>query len=1392
MHPLEEKIKAEVMQAFELYYEAFWTNSQEKLLLVLHPEVRMIGTRGEELFQGREQVGAALYKMVKETHGRLRFENSALQVWGLTQDALIEEMADIFVFQNEEWTFYSAIRLTHIFSRSDEKWLLSYLHASVPDAAVQSGETIGFLQLQKENKALHTAVQRRTQQLATKNRELEIEASLERVRAQAMKMERSEDLIGVATLLYKELNTLGVSQVVSSGFVLVNEEKKIQNVWGAKTSTKMLEFFQLPLFGDDVFQNRYDAWKRQEPYYRQILHADELSAHLDVAMPKNTLSDRELESQEDLPDPTYFYFGNFQQGYLQIIAAKALSKEQLLLLPKFAKVFEQAYIRYLDLKNAEKQLYNARVETALERVRARTMAMRDSSELREVIAQVFQQLQNVGFETPACGLIIYKEDYSQDLWISGFEKDIWPESYHIPYNEQPYYQKQLQAFKEQIPFAEFEIKGAEKIAYDEWVFTHSDFKNFPPQQKEIFLSIEEVINSDAVMRYGMIEIVGKLNKKQADTLQRFAQVFEQTYTRFLDLQKAEKQTREAEIQLALERVRARTMAMHQSEELKEVVAVLYQQIESLQLGDWGCNIQIFNKDKNQIEIWLAEASQQLAPQKFLFPEAGHPDIQRQWEAWEKQVPFFYLSLEGAQKINYDNYILEHTEFKFFPSAVKADIRSLKKAYFSGAYMRYGYIVAISTNDLLPLEQMEILQRFAQVFEQTYTRFLDLQKAENQAREAQLEAALEKVRSRTMAMQKSEELRLVISEIFEQLQILKLDISSCSLVLYDEEDLSYTIWIAGFGTDKFPKSYRVPYFDHPYYKAQLEAWKSGIAYEVFPFEGELKVSYDDFVFEKSDYRDLPESAKKEIRGMTSAMVCDAFMRHGMLEIVLPEKERLSAEQASTLQRFAKVFEQTYTRFLDLQKAEAQAREARIESSLEKVRVKAIEIDSSQELGSIVQTMYQELENLGILTETSDVELYLIEEDTGIATLWGTESNLTTNFGTVKFPLLDHPTLQQEYKTWKDTPIEKRKEILFNSVLEGKSLEDTIHFIASLPELAEAAESFRAAGITKWSIQNAYFSHGMISLQGISPAPEEIQQLLVRFTTTFEQSYIRFLDLRKAEKQAVAIQQEKTRLEKALEELKATQSQLIQQEKLASLGQLTAGIAHEIKNPLNFVNNFSEVSKELLEELQEEIDKEDWEEVKSILQDVQQNLDKIQQHGSRADSIVKSMLQHSRGGSGHPEPTHLNELVREFVHLAFHGMRAGKKPINVTIEYDLDETIGQVNLVQEDFSRVILNLVNNAFDALASEGYLKVEPHRLSITTYRQNETVQLSITDNGPGIPTAIQDKILQPFFTTKKGKEGTGLGLSISNDIVKAHGGTLSILSKQGAGTTFRIQLPVS
>ncbi|WP_235299429.1 sensor histidine kinase [Portibacter marinus] len=265
-----------------------------------------------------------------------------------------------------------------------------------------------------------------------------------------------------------------------------------------------------------------------------------------------------------------------------------------------------------------------------------------------------------------------------------------------------------------------------------------------------------------------------------------------------------------------------------------------------------------------------------------------------------------------------------------------------------------------------------------------------------------------------------------------------------------------------------------------------------------------------------------------------------------------------------------------------------------------------------------------------------------------------------------------------------------------------------------------------------------------------------------------------------------------LKNSIEHLKATQDQLIQSEKMASLGELTAGIAHEIQNPLNFVNNFSELSSELIDEMNTELSSGELEEAKLIAEDIKDNLGKINFHGKRAENIVKAMLQHSRKSTAEKESTDINQLAEEYLRLAYHGLRAKDKSFNATLITDLDESVPQIKVVPQDLGRVILNLITNAFYAVNEKGQLNLPNYAPTVTVSTKNldENIIIKVSDNGNGISDEARSKIFQPFFTTKPTGQGTGLGLSMSYDIIKSHGGSISVKTENGAYTEFTIQLP--
>jgi len=461
--------------------------------------------------------------------------------------------------------------------------------------------------------------------------------------------------------------------------------------------------------------------------------------------------------------------------------------------------------------------------------------------------------------------------------------------------------------------------------------------------------------------------------------------------------------------------------------------------------------------------------------------------------------------------------------------------------------------------------------------------------------------------------------------------------------------------------------------------------------------------------------------------------------------------------------------------------AQNKELEMEASLERMRAVALTIRKSDELITVAESLYNELHLLGfnnirnaqVVINLGDNQNYLVCIYTeGSAEIFK-ESRYETS-----------PIIQNLYNE-----LDTSHDALYQREIKGKEFENWLNWRKNTTstfdkKLLEA----RSVCFYLYSI-----GEGHLGISTYNSITTEQLEVLKRFRNVFELAYRRFMDIAKAEEQTENLRIEKGTLEKTLIELKATQSQLIQSEKMASLGELTAGIAHEIQNPLNFVNNFSEISMELLEEMNEELKNGDIKEVSFIAKDVIENLEKILYHGKRADGIVKGMLLHSRKATDEKESTDLNVLADEYLRLAYHGLRAKDKSFNATLETDFDKSIGKVNVIPQDMGRVILNLLNNAFYAVNDRKQQYPEDYQptVSISTRKNKGSIKIKVSDNGNGIPRKILEKIFQPFFTTKPTGEGTGLGLSLSYDIVKAHGGELKVETEEGKGTSFIIEFPL-
>ena len=459
-------------------------------------------------------------------------------------------------------------------------------------------------------------------------------------------------------------------------------------------------------------------------------------------------------------------------------------------------------------------------------------------------------------------------------------------------------------------------------------------------------------------------------------------------------------------------------------------------------------------------------------------------------------------------------------------------------------------------------------------------------------------------------------------------------------------------------------------------------------------------------------------------------------------------------------------------------EAAHREARIEAALQRVRARTAEMLRSEELADVAVELFKELEKLGIAPRRCGFAVQQPDEATW--QFWHTThaGQAIERAGTLTEAQV--PFFAEVFAAWR-----RRDEASATVTFAGADLAGVIHLLIEQTDvtLPDAEQEVRQGTYPDQVCFNFFFyTRGALLAHTLAPLNDADRGVLERFATVFDLAYTRYEDFRRLEAK-------NREVEEALARLRETQQQLIQREKLASLGQLTAGIAHEIKNPLNFVNNFAGLSGELIAELEQTTDPE---ERRSLLALLKTNADRIEEHGRRADAIVRLMMAHARGGSGERVAVDVNALVEEYTSHALHAARARRPDLRVVLERDLADDVGDAEMVPQEIGRVIINLLDNAFDATrqraADEGPAYTPTVRVG--TRRVPGGVEILIEDNGSGIPQDVRGRVFEPFFTTKPTGEGTGLGLSLAYDIVtQGHRGALTVDSEEGIGSMFRLTL---
>ena len=1043
-------------------------------------------------------------------------------------------------------------------------------------------------------------------------REAQIQLSLERVRACAMAMHHSDELSDVLSILFEQFDVLSIRPVDTHLDLFDLEKNTFSYRATGKEGKRVIAKQIVDLDSRPEWQSLADRWKKCKPntvefsYYPKEVINDLMAFFPDIwaSMPPEAI----MVPEVDFPDGIYDTLGYCKFGFLGFHHNRKTTEEENRILIRFANEFERLYQRFLDLQKSEAQAREAQIEAALERVRSRTMAMQHSDELLDVASILFQQVKALGVPQWNCGFDIWDIGDKEFTYYPGSPDGIIsPSPCKIPLTEHPVFRRFDESRRRGDDLLIYEKQGEEQADHYRYMLSLPGVGDLLRSMLDAGFQLPTFqIDHVANFAYGnLIFITYEHFPEMHDVFKRFAKVFEQTYTRFLDLQKAEASTREAQIEASLERVRSKTMAMHNSNDVGETVATMFAEFVHLGIHTNRCGILIFG-DETFSEVWTAKANPE---GKSLLVIGGlnlnmHRLLSSVFKYWKAGNTFYQYDMIGDDLVNYYKSINDQKDYP-----VKFDLKTLPpKEFHSDFFFPEGAVFAF-TNEPIAEEHAKIFKRFAAVFGQTYRRYLDLLKAETQAREAIIEAALEKVRGKAMAMHNSNDLSVTASMVFTELRKLGINPIRCGVGLLnkeslkaqlysatssaDGESLSLVGWVQLTGHPVLDKIYDSLVNIEEYYPV-LEGGKQLRAYYKLLLAG-LSVPVPDFTDDQKQYGHF-------IPFSVGCLYAWADVKYNDDEIKI-------------LRRFATIIDLTFRRYIELQKSEANAREAVKQAALDRVRAEIASMRTTADLERITPLIWNELTILGIPFIRCGV--FIMDDSQQL-----THTFLSTPEGKAiaafHIPYDTPGKISLILKYWQN----KEK---YLDHWDEEAFTEFAHTLVKQGALASPEQYLKTLPRGGFYLHFLPFLQGMLYVGNSTQLPEEEIKLIQSIADAFATAYARYEDFNKLEAA-------KKQVDSTLNELQATQKQLIQSEKMASLGELTAGIAHEIQNPLNFVNNFSEVSNELLDEMNAEIEKGDMDEAKAIATDIKQNQEKILHHGKRADAIVKGMLQHSRTSTG----------------------------------------------------------------------------------------------------------------------------------------------------------------
>jgi hypothetical protein len=1029
------------------------------------------------------------------------------------------------ILQNEQLSDEAKQVLLKSLAEADKQWTITDFKLDRTEkvkhtTAVLLEETIE--ELEQKRKAVEG-----------QNRELEIESSLERVRTVAMSMNKADDMLDVCRTISHELELLAVKEIRNVQTAIFYEAKGTYMNYEYYTRHDKTFITETTYTNNEIHQAfAQKMLKGNGEFFITHIKGDEVKDWVAYQKTTNVFIDEYLYTASSL---NYYWF-SLGPVALGISTYSPLSEANIDLFKRFRNVFELSYRRYLDIEKAEAQAREAQIEAALEKVRSSSMAMHRSDELHDVIMVVTQQLEQLGFKFDTANFITNYTDKGFDWCISTHRVRI-PANLYCPSANIRFFEKIRDVKRKGIDFYTDILSFEEKNELFEYLFESTLLKHTPEERKQYVLKTKGLASSSAVAEHMALSIVNyqQVPYTEAENLiiKRIGKVFEQTYTRFLDLQKAEAQAREAQVQLSLERVRARTMAMHNSAELAEAVYILFQQFKELGENPDQATVGIINEDERVIEYWVTMYGNQMN-RVFKFsmdePHVTHK-IYQAWKAGEKSL---VIDLSGKELREFMEY-----RASMGGAAVneKETRRIINVAFFSKGLLN------VQSNETRSIQNITLLERFAAVFEQTYTRFLDLQKAEAQAREAQIEAALERVRSRSIGMHKSDELIEVVRLLDKEITGLGIETNGSHIITdFANRQDGLNDWYARKDAEVLEK-FHIPYIadpaymEHPIVQKLINALNRGADFYMEYYSKAEINNYYRLLFEYSDFRKISQERREFIYNSPGLVRAVVLSKNSVLIFQRFNFKEFTKAEGEIFKRFGKVFEQTYTRFLDLQKAEAQTRESQIQLALERVRARTMAMQKSDELAETASVLFKQIMDLG--NKTDRFSIYIVNEEEGIGDGWVTDQLGTSLKRQFKADLNEKTTFRKIYDAW------KKGYKSLSIVLEGDELKEWLTYVRHSMGLPVNDAHFN----NKRHHNIAFFSRGWFFFSSFEPLDKEAILISERFAKVFEQSYTRFMDLKNAEAQA-----RESQIEAAMEKVRAGAMAMQKPNELIDVAQL----------------------------------------------------------------------------------------------------------------------------------------------------------------------------------------------------------------------------------------------